>query len=141
MPASALLGNEMRFQYRNTGVSPNAWANLSAAFDFGEFGEEKPLVDISVLESDAREYRNGLADGLEIPLQTNFNENDAQWEFMYNLYSTDTLGSFRIIVPNVSPEFGFQFAATVRGWRVSGTPGERSVATFTLKISGAVSLI
>jgi hypothetical protein len=141
MTASALLGNELRFQYLNTAVSPNAYASFAAAFDFGDFGEEKPLVDISVLESTAREYRNGLADGVEIPLQSNFTANNAQWLVFKTAYDNDTLMTFRIIVPTASPSFGFQFTATVRSWTISGTPGEKSIARFGLKISGSVSVI
>lgn len=141
MPASALIGNELRFQYLDTTASPNVYTTLNAATDFGEFGEEKPLLDITELTSAAREYRNGLADGLEIPLTMNFTANNAQWEVLYDAYRNDTLMTFRITVLNASPEFGFQFNATVRGWRVVGPVGDKASASFTLKISGAVSLI
>jgi hypothetical protein len=141
MTASALLGNELRFQYLNPSGSPITYKNFHAAFDFGDFGEEKPLVDISTLESEAREYRNGMADGTEIPLQSNFTANSDEWTVFKTAYDDDTLVSMRIIVPTASPSFGFQFNATVRGWTISGTPGEKSVARFTLKISGAVTLI
>lgn len=138
MPASALLGNELRFQYRDVNASPNVWKTLDSVFDFGELGEEKPLVDISALISTAREYRGGLPDGLEIPIQANFDAGSADFAFLYGAYTNDTLVSFRAFIPNVSPEEGFTFAAIVRSWSVSGTPGEKSIARFGLKISGSV---
>lgn len=141
MAASALLGNEIRFQYRNTTVSPNAWASLDAVFDFGELGEAKPQVDISTLASSAREYRGGLPDGLEIPVQANFAANSADITVLYDAYKNDTLMQFRAFVPNVSPEEGFSFAGVVLSWSISGTPGEKSVARFGIKISGAVTRV
>lgn len=142
MTAAALIGNELRFKYLDTGVSPNAYVVLDAVTDFGEFGEEKALLDITEQASSGREYRNGLADGLEIPLTMNFGgsaANLAAFNRMYSAYSSNTLMTFRITVLNASPQFGFQFNATVRSWRVSAPVGEKSSVNFALKISGAVS--
>ena len=142
MTAAAVIGNELRFKYQNTTASPNTWDTLEATIDFGEFGEEKPLIDITAQTSTAREYRNGLADGIEIPLTMNFHGNTANitsFNTLYNAYSNNTLMGFRITVLNASPNFGFQFNGTVRAWRVSGQVGEKSTASFTIKISGAVT--
>ena len=142
MTAAAVIGNELRFKYLNTTVSPNAYTTLDATVDFGEFGEEKPLIDITAQTSDAREYRNGLADGIEIPVTMNFHGNAANvtsFNVMYNAYLNNTTVGFQISVLNASPQFGFRFNATVRGWRISGTVGEKSVASFMVKISGAVT--
>lgn len=141
MTASALIGNELRFQYLNVAASPQAYVTLDAATDFGEFGEEKPILDITALASAAREYRNGLADGLEIPLSMNWTANNAQWGVLYAAYGADTVMTFRIIVLNASPGEGFQFTATIRAWKVNGPVGEKSTATFTLKITGAVTRV
>jgi len=142
MTAAAVIGNELRFKYLNTAVSPNAYTTLNAVIDFGDFGEEKPLLDITNQTSTAREYRNGLADGVEIPLTMNFHgsaQNAADFTTMYNAYLNDTLMSFQISVLNASPQFGFRFNGTVRSWRVTGPVGEKSVASFSIKISGAVT--
>ena len=141
MAASALLGNEIRFQYMNTAVSPNAWTTLEAVFDFGELGENKPQVDITTLSSTARESRGGLADGVEIPVQANFAANSADFTVLYNAYKNDTTKQFRAFVPSASPEEGFSFSGVVLNWSVSGTPGERSVAKFGIKISGSVTRV
>lgn len=142
MTAAAKIGNELRLKYLNTSTSPNAYTTLDAVIDFGEFGEEKPLIDITEQISDAREYRNGLADGIEFPVTMNFHGNTANvtaFNVLYNAYLNNTLTAFQITVLNASPQFGFRFNGTVRAWRVTGPVGEKSVATFTVKISGAVT--
>jgi hypothetical protein len=139
MPASASIGNELRFKYLKTSVSPNAWTIIDAAVDVGDFGEEKPLLDITTLTSTAREYRNGLADGLEIPLTMNFTPNNADFATFYAAYQADTLLSFRITALNSSPQYGFQFNATIRSWKINAQVGEKATASFSLKISGSVS--
>lgn len=142
MTAAAVIGNELRLKYLNTATSPNAYTTLDAVIDFGEFGEEKPLIDITAQTSSAREYRNGLADGIEIPVTMNFHGNTANvtsFNTLYNAYSANTTLGFQISVLNASPQFGFRFNGTVRAWRVSGQVGEKSTASFTIKISGAVT--
>lgn len=135
-----LIGNDWVVQLGN-GASPPVFADLCAAFDFGSVGEEKPLVDVTAYCDNARAYRNGLADGVEIPLQSNYISGDAQLQALYTAYRNNTLVDVRILKKDSSPEEYFQFSATVRAWNVTGPIGERSVLTFTLKISGEVTWV
>lgn len=137
-----LIGNDFKVMLGD-GNSPETFSDLCAAFDFGAVGEEKPLVDVTSYCDEARAYRNGLADGVEIPLQCNFLADDLLLRDLYNHYKNDTVPTFRIVVKETanpaSPTQYFEFAATVRAWNVTGPIGERSVLSFTLKISGAVT--
>jgi hypothetical protein len=135
-----LIGNDFVVQLGD-GNSPEVFIDLCAAFDFGAVGEDKPLVDVTSYCDEARTYRNGLADGVEITLQTNFIPDDVQLQALYTAYQSDTIKNFRIKVKDLSPENYFAFAATVRAWNISGPIGERSVLSFTLKISGVVTWV
>lgn len=137
MTAAALIGNDFRFQ-RETSAGSSVYQDICAAVNFGEFGEEKTLLDITTLCSTGREYRGGLADGLEIPLQLNFKDGEPLARALYADYAADRTPNFRIVVVGGSPTESFQFAATIRGWRVTAPVGERATIQFTLKISGAV---
>lgn len=133
-----LIGNDWVVQLGDANSPPN-FSDLCAAFDFGSVGEEKPLVDVTSYCDDARAYRNGLADGVEIPLQLNYIPGDAQAAALYAAYQADELVDIRINKKDPdSPAEYFQFQATVRAWNVTGPIGERSVLTFTLKVSGEV---
>lgn len=133
-----LIGNDLVFQVGDPDVSPVTYADMCAVFDFGSVGEEKPLIDVTALCDDGRAYRNGLADGVEIPLQCNFIVGDAQLERLYTAYSNDEIMPFRIHRKSGSPDTHFDFFATVRAWNVTGPVGAKSVLTYTLKISGRV---
>jgi hypothetical protein len=135
-----LLGNDWVVQLGDAS-SPPVFANMCAVFDFGAVGEEKPLVDVTAYCDTARAYRNGLADGVEIPLQCNFLSGDTQLDALYTAYKNDTLVDIRILKKDSSPEEYFSFQATVRAWNVSGAIGERSSLTFTLKVSGEVTWV
>jgi hypothetical protein len=96
-------------------------------------------VDVTSLCDTARVYRNGLADGVEIPLQCNFIPGDTQLDELYDAFKADTIRHFRINRTGASPAETFDFDATVRGWNLSGGIGERAVLTFTLKVTGDVT--
>lgn len=137
-----LIGNDWKVQLGDEN-SPPDYTDICAAFDFGSVGEEKPLVDVTTYCDDARAYRNGLADGVEIPLQCNYIPGDTTLQSLYNAYKNDTIVPIRIIRKAEESPDGeyFAFSATVRAWNVTGPIGERSVLTFTLKISGAVTWV
>lgn len=134
------IGNDFVVQIEALNDSGN-YTDICAAVDFGSVGEEKPLVDVTSYCDTARTYRNGLADGVEIPLQCNFIPEDATLESMYDSYQSDTVRNFRISYKDGSPTKYFQFAATIRAWNITGPIGEKSVMQFTLKISGAVAWV
>lgn len=138
MTASANIGNEFRFQVGD-GAGSESFSDMCAVIDFGEFGEEKTLVDITTLCSSAREYRGGLADGLEIPLEMNFQVGEPTARSLYRDYQNATLRNFRIVAQGGSPQEAFSFSASVRGWKLKAPNGDKSTITFQLKVSGAVS--
>lgn len=132
-----LIGNDFRVQLGDDNSPPN-FADFCPVIDFGSLGEEKPLVDVTAICDLARRYRNGLADGLELPFQCNFESGHAQLQSLYADYQTDAIRPIRIIIVDSSPEEYFEFNATVRAWNVTGPVGERATLTFTLKITGGV---
>lgn len=137
------IGNDWKVQLGDSSSPPN-YSDICAAFDFGEVGEEKPLVDVTTYCDNGRTYRNGLADGVEIPLQCNYISGDATTASLYDAYKNDEIVNIRIVSKTEdSPDSAecFVFGATVRAWKVSGPIGGKSVLTFTLKISGAVTWI
>lgn len=138
--SEVLLGNDFKVQIGD-GNSPQTFTDFCAAYDFGSVGEEKPLVDITGYCDDARAYRNGLADGVEIPLACNFKRDDTIIGQLYGIYKADTVVTVRIAEKNSSPESYFEFQATIRAWNLAGPIGERASITFTLKISGEVTWV
>lgn len=135
--SDTLIGNDLVFQV-GSDDSPPVYTDMCAVFDFGAVGEEKPLVDVTTLCDAARSYRNGLADGVEIPLKLNFIPGDVTAQRLYQAFKNDSIIPFRIMRKAGSPTESFDYSATVRGWNVTGPIGDRSVLTFTTKISGEV---
>lgn len=132
-----LLGSDFKVQL-GSADSPTVYADFCAATNFGSIGEEKPLVEVTSYCDDARAYRNGLADGVEIQMECNYIPGDAQLAYLYNAYQNDLIVDVRIVEKAGSPAQGFEFAATVRAWNITGTIGEKAMLTFTMKVSGSI---
>lgn len=137
MAEETLIGNDLKFQIGDAS-SPPEFSDLCVAFDVGEVGEEKSLEDITTLCDNIRKYRNGLADGMEIPLQTNVEMQDADIRTLYAAYKDNTEVPFRLITKAPLPEDSFTFIAIVRGWRLASPVGTKGIFTFTLKITSEV---
>jgi len=135
--ADELIGNDFKFQIGD-GAEPEVFTDACAAFDVGEIGEEKSLTDITTLCDDIMNYRNGLADGLEIPLQMNAIMQDAQIRLLYTAFKGNARINIRLITKSADPEDLFEFPVVVRGWRISSPVNARAVFSFTLKIVGEV---
>lgn len=135
-----LIGNDLRVQVGD-GNSPEVFADLCSAIDFGALGEQKPLINVTALCDAAQKFRNGLAEGVEIPLQLNFIQGDLQIRALKTDYDNDTIRNFRIALVDASPEEYFEFAATINGWSLSGPINDRATVTFTLKVTGEVDWV
>lgn len=135
----SLIGNDWVVQIGDDSATP-VFTDACSVFDFGSVGEEKPLVDVTSYCDSARSYRNGLADGVEIPLQMNYIPGDEAALTLYNAYKNDDIVHIKIKQKGTTApaEEAFTFDATVRAWNVTGPIGEKSVLTFTLKVSGEV---
>lgn len=136
MAEKVFLGNDWKVQA--SFESPSNFADACSVADFGSVGEEKPLVDVTTYCDNARAYRNGLADGVEIPLAMNYVSGDTIAKALYDAYKADELVNIRIVSKDDPTAEYFEFLATVRAWNVAGPVGERSTLTYTLKVSGEV---
>lgn len=135
-----LIGNEFRFQVGN-GASPEVFTDMCAVVEANGLGEESPLIDTTSMCDQARTYRRGLPDGLEIPLVANFIQGDTQIQGLYNDYKAKTPRNFRMVIADSSPEEYIEFTATIRGWNLGAPIGEKATMTFTLKATGEVNWV
>lgn len=139
-PASTFtrIGNEFTFQH-GTG-SPPTYADFCAVVDAGSIGESSPQIDVTSLCDTARTYRAGLADGATITLKCNYLSGDSTILALYQAYKNATIEPFRLLADDTSPEEAFEFEAAILGWNVTAPVGGKAEVSFSLKISGSVTV-
>jgi hypothetical protein len=126
---------------RGNGASPEAFTTLTMVRNISAFGEEKPLVEITHFQSNAREYINGLADGKEYQVTALFLPEDATQNFTAGVlkdYADDVTKNYRMYTPAGSGGGYFYFAAICRSWEFTANPANALEIQFTMKITGGV---
>lgn len=137
----------------DTTASPDALLKISNATGFNDFGEMADDIEVTNLDSTAKEYVTGLADNGEVSMTLNMadvashrwlKENVGTgtrfyWCIGYSDGSADpTIGSGPTITAPSSRTSDI-FQASVKSFRVSVSGNEVVRATITLRISGAIT--
>lgn len=111
------------------------WTNISEPSSIGDIANTAPLVDVSHLQSPAKEYIGGLPDGDEIELQCNYVKNDAGQEFLRD--NQTTTQPFRVTYSNGDTD---EFSGTIlRAGKGGLTVDSKVMFSARIKISGGIT--
>lgn len=123
-------------------AASTATAYASATFDdiggvlnIPEFGAERGSIDVTDLNSDAKEKLSGLPDAGSFSINLNYLESDAGQDAAQAAFDTGDLHWFRITLP--SPATGvWHCAGFVKGWKVAADMDSKIAASITIELSG-----
>lgn len=139
MATNAQIGKGIAFQKGN-GLSPQTFTTIAEVTEIGDFGFESPLEDATHFQSTFMEYILGMPDGVEFPVTVNYDPaNASQWAFVQDAKARTTR-DFKIVFPSDLDGVTFSFSGLIRSFRVPLTPTGIVRATFTIKISGDITI-
>lgn len=138
MSSSALESQGMVLQIQNTGVSPNAYQAISEVSTIDGPGGSATVIDVTDLDSTAREKRLGLNDEGQLSFTINYIPADVQHALLRTTRANRTLASFKLIFTD-SPQTTWTFSAYVNGFTVSNSVDGVTQANVTLEISGSIT--
>jgi hypothetical protein len=140
MTTSAIVGG-FTFKRQHTSGSPLTYVDVPEVINISGIGAANDLVDATHFGSGgSREYVGGLADGQEVTVECNYVANSVQQEAFITGVALKKTGNFQVIVTGASPNVSFTFAAAYISWSVNPSVDDRDTLTFTIKISGAVTV-
>lgn len=130
-------------------------ATLGNVGDLGEFGGQSDDIDVTNLDSTAKEFLTGLPDNGELTLQLNLNPQDAnhqdlmakngngvRYPFLIGLSDGTTpptaLGG-ALVPPAASARTSFAFSASIKSFRFGAKTNDAIRVTVVLRISGAIT--
>lgn len=130
---------------RGDGGSPETFTKIPEVRTIPPVGGKNDLVEVTNLDSRAKEYIYGLSDGKELTFDINYDRTNAQHLGLISDQVARTTRNFELFfpdVPDASPRAGqvMSFAALVIDTSVGGGPNEARTMSATLKISGAVTI-
>jgi len=125
---------------RGDGGSPETFTLIAEITDFDGPGGERPDIDVSSLDSLAREFLPGLKDNGDFSFTANFLPVDAQHVLVRDTDTaeTSTATNFRITFTDAGAT-NATFAAFVKQYRPSGGVDDKVVAAVTMRVTGVVT--
>jgi hypothetical protein len=137
MATTAQLGSQAMLQVGDS-ASPPLFTTIYEVVSVGEIGQENDLIEATHLQSLAKEYIYGLADGIEMPIVVNYNPTNPTHIDMKEANTDRTTKHFKLVMPPGMGSKSFTFDAIVKGWRMPIAPNEIIQMTFNMKISGEI---
>ncbi len=95
----------------------------------GSIGDEAPLVEVTTIDSDGKEYISGIIDGQELELTANYEKTDADQTVFRDAAKARTAHNFEIVYNN-----GVKASLNLLllGFKMNEPEGEGAL-TFTVK--------
>lgn len=128
---------------RGNGASPEVFFAIPEVRNIPDIATMADDVEVTNLDSTAREYIAGLQDGQQFVITMNYIPTDTQHAALLSDAATvgGVVRNFHLFYPigTTSPTHGQQFAisATVKGAKLSGAPNEARTLEITCKMTGA----
>jgi hypothetical protein len=113
-------------------------AKIGEVKSFNGPGGQASEIDVTTLESTAKEFLMGLQDEGEISMEVNFDPADVGQVFCRNARANQTRNSYRITLPNAAAT-KLDFLAFCKGFSLAGGVDDVVKASLTLRVTGAVT--
>ena len=121
--------------------SPASYDSLPEVISISGLGATNELIDATHFGSNgSREYISGLADGVEISVESNYVQNNVIQERVISDVAAKNTVNVQVTVTDGSPNTTFTFAAVALGWTLNPAVDDRNTITFVFKISGAITV-
>ena len=130
--------------YRATSGSPE-YETIEEVYSISGLGKTNPLIDATSFDSTAMEYIAGLPDGKEITVECNrvHTSGNNQDNLITDVDNGSTIG-IKITLTNasVSPNITktYTFNVVCLDWTINPSYSDKHTLSFTLKISGAITV-
>lgn len=112
-------------------------AKIGEVKNFNGPGGQASDIDVTTLESTAKEFLQGLQDEGEISLEVNFDPSDVGQTFCRTARAAQSKNNYRVTLPNTAAT-KLDFAAFCKGFSLAGGVDDVVKGSLTLRVSGAV---
>ena len=131
---SAVLGANSTLKLSDS-ASPEVYTTVAEVLRVGAIGSTAPEVDVTNLDSTAKEYIGGLPDGESVEFEVNWIASNTQQEALRDAVATTK--NFQMVWPDSSQA---DFSMVILGFnRGETTPESQLTASITGRITGAIT--
>lgn len=109
---------------------------------FSGLGKTNELIESTSFDSNGvKEYIGGLADGNEITIDASYLPGNVQHELIRTKVNTKVNGNIEVAVDDGTDTEAFQFNAVFLSWNFNPSFEDKNAVSFTLKISGDITIV
>ena len=102
---------------RGDGASPEVYTAIAQVTSITPVGQERALIDVTNLDSAAREYMKAIKDGQEINIEAQYDPDDTGHSGLRTDLNAETSRNVRVTFTD-SPAQTVTFAAMVTNWSI-----------------------
>lgn len=118
--------------------SPTEYNAIANVTGFNGPGGSASVIDVSNLDSVAKEKLMGLPDEGQFTLDINYDPDNAQHQALQDARTARTLCEFKIALTDTTPT-NVTFQGYVLGFAIQGAVDQPVKATVTIEVDGAVA--
>ena len=137
VPSNAINAQGVALQ-RGNGGAPEIFNIVGEITNFDGPGGSASVIDVTTLQSVAKEKRMGLQDEGQFTFQMNLDPSDVQQAGLRADRAGRVLRNFRLVLTDVA-NTTLAFSAFVLEFKINGAVDQVVKASVTLEISGAVT--
>jgi hypothetical protein len=137
MSSNALESQGMQLKIGDA-ASPEVFTAIAETSNIDGPGGSATVIDVSDLDSTAREKRLGLNDEGQISFTINYIPSNTQHAALRTARANRTLKNFQLGFTD-SPQTTWSFAAYVNGFTISNSVDGVTQANVTLEVSGSIT--
>lgn len=120
--------------------SPSVFTLISDVTDFSGPSGSANVIDVSDLQSTAREKKQGLSDSGQFAFNMNYIPNDTQHALLQSAWASRTRLEFQMEFTD-SPTTTWTFYGYVNGFNISGAVDDVVKAAVTVEIDGDITIV
>lgn len=126
---------------RGDGGGSEVFTDVPGLRSMGTVGASRSLIDVTHLQSSAREYRLALKDGQEMTFEALYDPTNAQHQGLKSDLDNGVRRNFQMeLNDDASPNTMVSFTALVTNWTFSVELDNVYVLNFTLKPTGDLTI-
>ncbi|RLA58683.1 MAG: hypothetical protein DRQ89_15085 [Epsilonproteobacteria bacterium] len=125
---------------RGDGGGTEIFNQMLEIISLSGLGKVNPLVEVTSFDSTVREYIAGLADGTEVTMEANYLPADTEQQGLIADVDAGLNRNFEILITDGVTPLTYSVTFTCLGWVINPSYDDRNTITFTLKISGAITV-
>lgn len=140
---TAAFKGGLTFQILDETASPGTYRTITEAASISGLGQTNPLIDATSFDSTSKEYIAGLADGQEITIECAYVMHDTAQDYLRTNVISGSNRTFKATFTNAnaSPTTEvFTFTGTCLSFVLNPSFDDKNTLTFTVKISGSITI-